>query len=126
MQATALNLQTGIHQLDVNFSFQTNGASAPTVIRDGKSAIVATAVRTSAGLFTVTLSVLLGKMVAGVATVESVDDTPTDINLQCRYIQASKQIKIYALTGAVLTDLEAGARINFKGSFWMRQDVQEA
>lgn len=117
---------TGIHQLNVSFSFQTNGASAPTVIRDGKSGIVASVAHTATGHFTVTISQLLGKMVAGTATVESVDDTPTDINLQCRYIQASKQIKIYALTGAVLADLEAGARINFKGSFWMRQDVQEA
>lgn len=37
-------------------SFQTNGTGAPTVIRDGHSTLTKSAVRTSAGLYTVTLA----------------------------------------------------------------------
>lgn len=117
-------LQTGLHQLNVNVSFV--AAATPSTIRDGKSSIVSTVVKTATGHYTITLSELLGNQVSGVACIESVDDTPTDITCQWRYIKASKQIKIYTLTGAVLTDPEASARINFRGTFWNRADVQEA
>lgn len=124
MAYSTFPLQAGMHQLNVNFSFLAN--ATPSTIRDGKSGIVLSVVRTGAGHYTATMRDLLGKCVSGHACIEAVDDTPTDSTCQFRYIQATKIIKVYILTGAVLTDPEVGDRVNFSGTFWMRQDVQES
>lgn len=116
--------QAGLSQILVTFSF-VPGAT-PTVIRDGNSDIVSSVVQTGTGHYTATLDRKLGKQVAGVACIEAADDTPTDITCQWRYIVADKQIKIYCLTGATLTEPEASTRVNFVGSFWTRTDIQEA
>lgn len=114
----------GLGQRWVALSFV--AANPPTTIRDAKSGIVATVVRTAQGVYTVTFSELMGKMVAGIAGLNTVDTSPTDIVCSCLYTEASKTLAIVTNAVATPTDPEASSRLSFIGSFWVKSADDES
>lgn len=104
-------------------SFQTNAAAAPTVIRDGNSRIIASVVRTSAGLYTVTLDTgfpIPERLIAAGAHLHS-SATPTII-AQANYVTASYsqsartfQVVVYHTSGTPgVGDPDTGDRVSFE------------
>lgn len=126
MGAPATFAQTyGLQTIGVRCSLRLNGTAADQ-IRDGKSGIVKSVARTAAGVFTFTLDRKLTRMIAGIAQVNAVDATPTDVTCQCAYNESTGVVTVYCLTGAVLTDPENLSRVSFVGEFSHRSDLKDA
>ena len=98
-------------------SFQTNGAGAVTLIRDGKSALIKSVVRNSAGLFTVTFNdfgLLPSRLISeraelsvaagGTASLASV--------VKDSYSQSARTFQIVTSTAGAAADT-TGLRVNF-------------
>lgn len=95
-------------------------------VRDGKSGIVTSAANGSVGVYTFTLSKKFTRMVSGVATINPVDATPTDITCQVAYNESTGVVTVYTLAAAVLTAPEAGSRVSFMAVFSHRSDLKDA
>lgn len=112
-------------QLTMNGSFQLNGASAPTVLRDGtkvsSSQKMFTVTRTSQGLYTVTF--ISGFPLPGLpflfATIEQ-GATPTAaayayiVKGSWNTATRSFQIQLKTVAAAANTDADAGDRVTFE------------
>lgn len=106
----------GIQTVDVACSLRRNNTTADR-IRDGKSGVVTSVARSSAGIYTFTLAKKFTRMIAGVAQVNPVDATPTDVTCQCAYDESTGVVTVYCVAAAVLTDPEDLSRISFIGKF---------
>lgn len=104
-------------------SFQINGTSAPDVIRDGKSALIKSVARDSAGVFTVTFNdygTLPKRLISELATL-STKAAPTKMCVASvvvdSYSQSTRSFKIVTIqmsgTEAV-TDPDDNDRVNFE------------
>lgn len=98
-------------------SFQTNGASAATVIRDGKSALVKSVVRDSVGLYTVTLNdygTLPSKLISERADLSvAAAGSGSQANIVAgSYSQSSRSFKVVVSTAGSAADT-TGLRVNF-------------
>ncbi len=104
-------------------SFTTNGSSAPTAIRDGNSRIIASAVRTSAGLYTVTFDTgfpIPEKLIHAFAHLH-LSATPTIVGwasyVAGSYSQSARtfQIVVYHVSGTPgVGDPDTGTRVSFE------------
>lgn len=110
-------------QIRILGSFQTNAAAAPTVVRDGNSRIIASVVRTSAGLYTITLDAgfPVPQLITHAVAHLSSSATPTIVG-QANYVTGSYstatrsfQIVVYHTSGTPgVGDPDTGDRISFE------------
>lgn len=119
----------GIGTKLVSGSFRSNGAAAITsaVIRDGKSAIVASVARSAAGVYTVTFNKKLGKDVY--LANPSLAGTPAAATYggDASYNNTTKvlTLRFWDAAGAA-KDPDAGVRIGFFGVFTENSSLQES
>jgi hypothetical protein len=99
-------------------SFQTNGASAPTVIRDGKAALIKSVVRESAGLFTVTFNdhgMLPSRLITERADLSvAAGGSAAQANVVDEsYSQGDRTVQIVTSSAGAAADT-TGLRVNFE------------
>lgn len=114
-------ITAGIGTVLVAFSVKADD----TVKRDGRSSLVSSVASASTGIYEFTLSQKLPQMIAGVASIQAADATPTDIVCDVGYNSTTGVVTVYTRAAAVLTDPEAGSRINFIGVFHEKSGTVE-
>lgn len=112
-QASAVAPTFGIGTVWAAFSCRADD----TLKRDGRSSLVTSVASASTGIYVFTLSQKFPQMVAGVASITPADATPTDIVCDVAYDSSAGTVTVYTRAAAVLTDPEAGSRINVICSF---------
>lgn len=101
-------------------SFQTNGASAPTVIRDGKTGLVKSVTRVSAGLYTVALRTdrpTMKYQISPVVSLTQINVPPTQ-GSDAYFVEGSWnqsagtfQVQVTNGTGTTNVDPDTGCRV---------------
>lgn len=100
-------------------SFVINGTSNPTVWRDGKSALIKSVVRNSAGLFTVTFNDygnLPAKLITERAALSpAATGTATLANVvNSSYSQSARTVQIVTSAAGAAADPATGLRVSFE------------
>jgi hypothetical protein len=97
-----------------------------TLIRDGKTDIVSSVASASTGIYVFTLARKFPQMVAGTASITPADATPTDIVCDIAYDSSLGTVTVYTRAAAVLTDPEAGSRVNFIAVFCTKDSLKDS
>ena len=100
-------------------SFRTNGTDAPDRIRDGKSSLVLSVTRVSAGLFTVAVRTNRPTITRHIVTVCDVGEINVPPTQACvaKYVegswsQSAGTFQVQVLNGVTAVDPDSGCRIN--------------